>query len=200
MFEKWDMPEAKANLEFMPPVVFLKEAQVKAPSMEIQAGLIREAVLNIPALRYECWQQMVPEQRLAVLNALEDQMAEIGLRDSRIVVARELDVPGLCKGQSIIINRELVNSDTQEGFEAAVSALIHEGRHAYQHHNMTVSQVEKNGELVDSWRTNMDLGYDNGTGKIHWGRSDIQLKMQAREVDADAFTCAVMQQLEDVFK
>ena len=114
--------------------------------------------------------------------------------------AAELDVPGLCKGQSIIINRELVNSDTQEGFEAAVSALIHEGRHAYQHHNMTVSQVEKNGELVDSWRTNMDLGYDNGTGKIHWGRSDIQLKMQAREVDADTFTCAVMQQLEDVFK
>lgn len=39
MFEKWDMPEAKANLEFMPPVVFLKEAQVKAPSVEIQAGL-----------------------------------------------------------------------------------------------------------------------------------------------------------------
>lgn len=200
MIEKWEQTEAMASIEFMPPVVFLEAAEQKAPSIEVQAGLIREAALNIPALRYESWQQMTPEQRLQVLNALEDQLAEISLRDSRLVVARDMDVPGLCKGQGILLNRQLLTTDTREGFETAVRTLIHEGRHAYQHYNMTVAQVEQNGELVDSWRTNMELGYDNGSGKFHWGRSEIQLKMQAREVDADAFTFAVMRQLEDVLK
>lgn len=192
--------ERMSSIELTPPVAFLKEAEEKAPSMEIQAGLIRETALNIPDLRYESWRRMAPEQRLQLLNTLEERAAEISLRAPRMVVARELNVPGLCKGECIILNHELLDAGTQEGFKAVVSTLLHEGRHAYQQYNMTISQVEKNGELVDSWRTNMELGYDNGTGKFHWGRSELALKMQAREVDADAFAFAVMEQLKDVMK
>ena len=91
MIEKPEQPEAMASIEIMPPIVFLKEAEQKAPSMEVQAGLIREAALNIPALRYECWQQMNAEQRLQVLNALEDQLADISLKiaGGRIVLKKD---------------------------------------------------------------------------------------------------------------
>lgn len=198
--EKIERAESMSSIEFAPPVAFLKEAERNAPSVEIQAGLIREAALNIPDLRYESWKQMNPEQRLQLLNTLEERTAEIALRDPKTVVARELNVPGLCKNESIILNRELLNADTVEGFEALVSTLIHEGRHAYQQYNMTVSQVEKSKELVNAWRTNMVLGYDNGAGKFHWGRSETELEMQAREVDADAFAFSVMEQLKDVLK
>ena len=185
-----------AKIELFPLAVRLKEASETAPPVEIQAAQLREEFLNIPELSRETWKGLSPEQRLEAMNALEQRAAEIGHRDPLPVVAAELDVDGLCKRDQIQINSELLAGDSDDCHALAMNAVIHEGRHAYQNYNMFVSQVEKSDELVKAWRLNMDLGYDNGANRRPWSRSDLELNIQAREVDADAFTEAVLDELE----
>lgn len=164
--------------------------------MEIQAAQLREEFLNIPELNRENWKGLSPEQRLEALNALEQRAAEIGHRDPLPVIAAELDTDGVCKRDQIEINSEFLTSDSDECYALAINAVIHESRHAYQNYNMFVSQVEKSEQLVKAWRLNMDLGYDNGAQRRPWSRSALELNIQAREVDADAFTETVLEELE----
>ena len=184
-----------AKIEFYPLAVRLKEASETAPAMEIQAAQLREEFLNIPGLNRENWKTLSPGGRLEALNALEQRAAEIGHRDPLPVAAAELDVPGLCKRDRIEIKEDYLTGDSDACYNWAINAVIHEGRHAYQNYNLYVSQVEKSDQLVKAWRLNMELGYDNGAHRRPWSRSDQELNMQAREVDADAFTETVLDEL-----
>lgn len=185
-----------AKIELFPLAVRLKEASETAPPMEIQAAQLREEFLNIPELNRENWKGLSPEQRLHALNTLEQRAAEIGHRDPLPVIAAELDVDGVCKRDQIEINSGFLTGDSDGCYALAINAVIHEGRHAYQNYNMFVSQVEKSDQLVKAWRLNMELGYDNGAQHRPWSRSGLELNIQAREVDADAFTETVLDELE----
>ena len=186
-----------AKIEFFPLVVKLKEAAETAPPMEIQAAQLREEFLNIPELSRESWKGLSPEQRLEALNKLERHAAEIGHREPLPVVSAELGTGAgsLCKRDRIEISGDFLTGESDVCYNRAVNAVIHEGRHAYQYYNMFVSQVEKSDQLVKAWRLNMDLGYDNGVHRRPWSRSSLEMNIQAREVDADAFTEAVLDEL-----
>lgn len=185
-----------ARIELFPLAVRLKEAPEIAPPMEIQAAQLREEFLNIPELSRESWRGLSPEQRLEAINKLEQRAAEIGHREPLPVIAADLAGNSLCKRDQIEVKADFLTGDSDECYNWAINSVIHEGRHAYQNYNMYVSQVEKSDQLVKAWRLNMELGYDNGAHRHPWSRSNEELNMQAREVDADAFTETVLDELE----
>ena len=175
------------------------ETQEFAPSSEVQAAEIREAFLDIPELRYENWVELNGEQRVAALNELEQQVAEIAMRDPVDVQMEVFDkntLMGTFDGTTLRIADHSLMDNSYEGYKETLDTLFHEGRHAYQDYNLYVERVEQNRELVDSWKVNnVDLGYDNGDRLIFKDRGYLEYYTQPVEVDARVFAETVINEL-----
>lgn len=175
------------------------ETQEFAPSSEVQAAEIREAFLDIPELRYENWVELNGEQRVAALNELEQQVAEIAMRDPMDVqmAAFEKDtLMGTFDGTTLRIADHSLMDNSYDGYTETLNTLLHEGRHAYQDYNLYVERVEQSQELVDSWKVNnVDLGYDNGDRLIFKDRGYLEYYTQPVEVDARVFAETVINEL-----
>ena len=177
----------------------MDETQEFAPSSEVQAAEIREAFLDIPELRYENWVELNGEQRVAALNELEQQVAEIAMRDPVDVQMEVFDkntLMGTFDGTTLRIADHSLMDNSYEGYKETLDTLFHEGRHAYQDYNLYVERVEQSQELVDSWKVNnVDLGYDNGDRLIFKDRGYLEYYTQPVEVDARVFAETVINEL-----
>ena len=175
------------------------ETQEFAPSSEVQAAEIREAFLDIPELRYENWVELNGEQRVAALNELEQQVAEIAMRDPMDVQMVTFDNPNLegqYNGKELNVADHSIMDNTYEGYKETLNTLLHEGRHAYQYYNLGVKCVEPNKELVDSWAVNIDIvGYDNGDRLIFKDMGYWEYYSQPIEVDARVFAETVINEI-----
>ena len=191
--EGMEIDEAAAEVNDAEWPMFMRtdETQEFAPSSEVQAAEIREAFLDIPELRYENWVELNGEQRVAALNELEQQVAEIAMRDPMDVqmAAFEKDtLMGTFDGTTLRIADHSLMDNSYDGYTETLNTLLHEGRHAYQDYNLYVERVEQSQELVDSWKVNnVDLGYDNGDRLIFKDRGYLEYYTQRVEVDARGF-------------
>ena len=199
--EGMEIDEAAAEVNDAEWPMFMRtdETQEFAPSSEVQAAEIREAFLDIPELRYENWVELNGEQRVAALNELEQQVAEIAMRDPmdvQMAVFEKDTLMGTFDGTTLRIADHSLMDNSYDGYTETLNTLLHEGRHAYQDYNLYVERVEQNRELVDSWKVNnVDLGYDNGDRLIFKDRGYLEYYTQPVEVDARVFAETVINEL-----
>lgn len=152
----------------------------KAPTMEIQAREIRDYFIEQPELQYENWKKMDLAERVDALQALEYKVAEIAKRPPIGVQATKMSVylNGYYRpyGNSMYLNQKYMNGDRPEDYKQIMNTFFHEGRHAYQRHNVQLEMLnnwdgmmhngepvsgvssEQSRELVQSWFDN-DYSY-----------------------------------------
>lgn len=173
-----------------------KETEM-APTMEVQAAMIREEFLNIPELHYENWKELSVEQRVEAMNQMEQKVAQIAMREPVPVYCEDLEngIMGLNTGDKLIIDEQQMSDSSYESYLQALDTLFHEGRHSYQKYNLLVKRVEQSDELVGSWIANYQLSYDNGNRLIFKEYGMLRYYTQPLEVDARLYAETVMREL-----
>lgn len=195
-FENDDFNEFEQK-NFLEDFLEVNEVE-KAPSMEIQACEISEAFLEIPELQYENWKELGVDERITVLQNFEEEVAKIEYRKESVIKADDLGEG--CLGQfsgltkDITLNEKLIMSDSKEDYLQVLETYFHEGRHAYQYHNLYVEQTESNSVLINAWHINENiLGYNSGDYGL-FGYEEYYT--QPVEVDANTFAEEVMEKLD----
>ena len=183
----------------IPKFLQFDETQEFAPSMEVQAELLNDYFSEVKEFNYDVWKELDVDERIELLQGLENEAAVVSLRDPIKVMYEDLpDSYGYFSGDKIVISKEVLADNSYENYKENIDTVLHEGRHAYQAYNLNVRQVEKNNVLLESWDINDNiLGYDNGY------RSDpyyaevgfLDYYTQPVEVDARAFAATVIDRL-----
>lgn len=167
-----------------------------APTDAAKVEIISNGLSGMWELQPGNWEQMTPAERLDALAQVENFVSEVTLRPPCRVVSEAMDgMHGYHQGGKIALNEDLLKDSSPEGMRQALETLLHEGRHAYQHWNTDVIQVEPSGELVNSWKLNWDMGYENGdSGLFDFQNMGLKRYLtQPVEVDARVFAESVLQ-------
>ena len=165
---------------------------LEAPNDFEQVERASDAMLDIEGTRYKDWERMSPSQRLEAMQKVENAIAEISHRPPCEVRCQEMSSNHLGyfdpSSKTITLNARYLGNDTTS-YRETLDTIVHEGRHAYQHYNLTVRQVHASPGDLTNWRINEDkYGYQSSQVygfKLYW--------MQPIEADARKFA-------EDVFK
>lgn len=185
------------------PTFVSAEVEKFAPSMEVQAAEIRNVFMDIPELQFENWQNLDLDERVDVLQQLENEVAEIAHRPPLEIRAEPLPdgIMGQCGSDRIIISNNVLASDSYAMYRENLDTVFHEGRHAYQKWNLltqslTGETVERNEVLVESWRDNFfEMGYEDGNWESYKDIGFLYYLNQPVEIDARAFANEVIQAL-----
>ena len=143
----------------------LQPEYLEAPVDKVQWTEIGETLTGIEELEIEKWQELSLEERLDVLQRIENVVAAIEHRPVCAVKMRKLDsntnghfVPG--DGITINLSR-MQNSDvSQESLDKLIETLIHEGRHSYQYYNISTRMVHSSPADVAQWQENWPNYFD----------------------------------------
>jgi len=130
-----------------------------ADELEMQAREAAERFRQMPELKQENWQQLDAGQRLATLQTVEKQMAEIQGRPAMPVSSVEMssNTFGQYNGSEIQVNGWTLSDSAMHATEF-LDTVIHEGRHAYQDYAIQHPGVEGDPDLVHSWTENFQPG------------------------------------------
>lgn len=177
------------------------------------ASEIASELENMEDLRYENWVKLSEDQKLKLLNKVEETQSVLEHRDKMIVELEDLPKGTFgyqdADTNRIVLNRSYVLSDDPVHHRESVDTVIHEGRHAYQHYNVDVRTIHESDAEVASWRENFyDPGYgyyqSQGRklyilledGSIHELSDKRLYEYQPVEVDARNFASDVMDKLD----
>ena len=176
-----------------PVVEDINPIYLEAPNDSVQIEQAADAMEKIEGLSFDEWKELSFEERVAVLRLVEGVIAEIAHRPSCAVIIKRMD-----EGHygyfdpdrgDITLNSRYIESNTFEDYKECVDTIIHEGRHAYQHYNLTQREVHPREGDLTNWKTNeFEYGYQAAQiygFKAYW--------LQPQECDARAFA-------EDVLK
>lgn len=176
-----------------PVVEDINPIYLEAPNDTVQIEQAADAMEKIEGLSFDEWKELSFEERVAVLRLVEGVIAEIAHRPSCAVIIKRMD-----EGHygyfdpdrgDITLNSRYIESNTFEDYKECVDTIIHEGRHAYQHYNLTQREVHPREGDLTNWKTNeFEYGYQAAQiygFKAYW--------LQPQECDARAFA-------EDVLK
>lgn len=182
----------------IPEFVLNREFQEFAPNMEVQAEEIRDVFVDIPELQYGEWKELGIDQRTEVLNAFEQEIAKIEMRDAMPVEheATKPSLMGYYNGTKLVISDNLLGDDSYNAYREVMDTLFHEGRHAYQFYNLDVARTEASTEMVEAWRVNIqELGYEKGRNTLLSNAGFYRYYIQPVEVDARLFAETVVNKL-----
>ncbi len=151
---------------------FLEPKCLEAPSDKIQQEQIASAMYDMEELRIDNWETLSIDEKISILQELENKIATIEHRNPTTISSEILDEEGLfgyqC-GDKIVINEKLITASNTNPdiFDKMLETFIHEGRHAYQKYNIEERMVHPSKAQVDSWRENeTELGYWNSNDRI----------------------------------
>ena len=141
------------------------------------------------------WSKLSLEERTRVFQRIENRAADIAGRPPMKVETESLsqNTNGYMDWESkrIVVNSDLLASDSPDALRKSVKTLIHEGRHAYQMNNVENSRTEPNVEKVNNaWQANLQTGYKTAAlfgYPLYY--------MQPIEVDARTFSEGVVSKL-----
>ncbi|MBO7489488.1 MAG: hypothetical protein J6T88_04335 [Bacteroidales bacterium] len=153
---------------------YLESPYLEAFSDKEQIEVISDYMTSIEDIRFEKWKDLTEEQRLEVLNNMEQMIAKLEHRPAVPIFFEKLTSefgyqqhnPMDTSLDKIAINTDIIVASGQnpELLEEVLDTLIHEGRHRYQHYNVEERLVHESKAEVDSWRENFeDLGYADGS-------------------------------------
>lgn len=177
------------------------EFEGMAPHDSEQVEMISDLLNGMDELNPFSWSGLSVEQRVDVLNSIDEKIAGITKRTPCRIEAVELEdnLNGLAFPDGrIYLNRRLLNDCSRAGLSQCLETLLHEGRHAYQNYNLNVRVVEQNSERVESWRLNHEMGYEDGESGL-FDYKDMGFKRyltQPVEVDARVFAESVLDKLD----
>ena len=173
--------------------------KLEAPHDFIQIEQISDVLSNCEELKFENWRTMELPVKEAVLNSLEERIAQIENRPACPIHLTPLG-DGVWGGynpesKDITINSvyaELADFDT---YREVIDTLVHEGRHAYQDFNVNVAETHPRHSEVTSWAENMEGGKWG-----YWGDCSTMLgqrlyEQQSIEIDARNFAADVLDNL-----
>jgi len=203
--QMWEVSEAAESEVQQSSLFFPREAyetEVYAPSIEVQCIEIGNVYENMPELHFPNWQELNIKEREQALQTLENEVAQIQLREPMKVRIERLDegVNGYCSADRIVISDKLAGSNSFADYRNVMDTIFHEGRHAYQNYNLYVRQTESNDTMVESWRINCEtLGYNSGApyDATEYGvmLGYLDYYTQPVEVDARMYAEAVLDSL-----
>ena len=167
---------------------------LEAPQDGIQIEEISEMMSGIEGLEYSEWKELSYEERMEVLQEVEFKIAEIAHRPPCYVSSKSLGeghygyyTPGT---NSLVVNSDVLSSNSFSDYKETLDTLIHEGRHAYQDYNLNEREVHPRSGDVSNWRLNEErFGYQDAE---HCGMKAYAL--QPVEADARAFAEDVLKQ------
>lgn len=143
----------------------LQPEYLEAPVDKIQWTEIGEELCNVEELKIEKWQQLSLNERLEVLQRIENTAAYIEHRPACEVKMRKLDsrtnghfIPN--DGITMNTSRMKASAESQESLDKLLETLIHEGRHSYQHYNIYTRMVHSSPAQVAQWRENWPNYFD----------------------------------------
>lgn len=146
-------------------LVHLQPEYLEAPVDKVQWTEIGEHLTSIEELKLENWQTLSLEERLDVLQEIENAAAIIEHRPACVVQMKELNsntnghfVPG--EGITINVSRMKGSDSSQESLDALIETLIHEGRHSYQYYNISTRMVHSSPADVAQWKENWPNYFD----------------------------------------
>lgn len=168
---------------------------------------------NMEGLRYENWTNLSENEKLDLLNSVEQTQATLERRDAMMVEFEDLprNTFGYQDGinNKIVINRAHIQSNHPFYHREAIDTIIHEGRHAYQHYNVEIRTIHESDAEVASWRENFydpKYGYYQslgqkmyipvGDGTYHEMSDNRLYEYQPVEIDARNFASDVMSILD----
>jgi hypothetical protein len=161
-----------------------------APPTDWQVAQGSEALRNMPELRPEVWQGMSDAAKLDTCKEIERRMAAIQGCPPVEVSAKPME-PGYMGGYSradraISLSQEHLHS----GHPNAVGdTMLHEGRHAYQHHAVEHYGFHQNPGEVETWRYNMDHYTQPWMDPFEYQRQPI-------EADASGYAAQILKQAQ----
>ena len=151
-----------AECSDIPPFVRDSELGEFAPNMEVQTEAIRNAFCEIPELSFKHWKELDIDEKTELLCEFERKIAQIEMRHPLTVIheATPPGVEGYFDGKKIVISDRTLGSNDIKAYREVLDTLFHEGRHAYQFHNVFVGRTERSEELLRAWEVNLkELGY-----------------------------------------
>lgn len=146
----------------IPPFARASELGEFAPNMEIQAEAIRNAFCDMPELSFKHWKELGLDEKTELLCEFERKIAEIEMRPPLTVTheATRPGVEGYFDGKKIVISDRTLGRNDIKAYREVLDTLFHEGRHAYQFHNIFAVRTESSDELFRAWEINIkELGY-----------------------------------------
>ncbi len=171
---------------------------LEAPNDMEQVDQISDVMRDTAGLKLEEWKELSIDQRVELLNQLETKIADIEHRPACPIevenLGKLLEVDGkICGhmgyhengflGERIVINSELVKSDSPVFLDNVLDTVMHEGRHSYQTYNMEQRQTHASHGDLTNWKVNLDkYGYQDAQlfgFRAYW--------MQPVEADARKF-------------
>lgn len=160
-----------------------------APHDSEQIEMISDYLNGMEELNPLHWSGLSVEQRVDILNSIDEKIAGITKRTPCRIEPADLEEN--CYGKAfpdgrIHINQRLINDGSGTGLSKCIETLLHEGRHAYQDYNMDVRIVEQNSERVESWKLNREIGYENGKSGFFDYRNMRFKRYLAQPVEVDA--------------
>ena len=175
---------------------------------------IATEIENMDGLRYENWTTLSEEQKLELLNDVEQTQARIEHRDAMTVELEDMPMDYFgyqdSNNNRIVLNRSHILSDNPFLHRESIDTIVHEGRHAYQHYNVEVRTIHESEAEVESWRrnfSNTEYGYYQARGqKIYIPLEDGSVEemsdrrlyeYQPVEIDARNFASDVMSKLDE---
>ena len=171
---------------------------LEAPTDDIQIEESAESMENIEGLSFEEWKELSFDERVAVLQKVENSIAEIAHRPACEVNTKKMgeNTFGYFSPTTgdITLNETYIKSDSFEDYKECLDTIVHEGRHAYQHYNLTQREVHPREGDLSNWKSNeFEYGYQNAQingFKSYW--------LQPQECDARAFAEDILKKyLED---
>ena len=185
--------------------------KIEAPHDHVQIEEISTLMENCENLNIEKWNGLELDEKVELLNDLEEKIAKIEHRPPCPIYCNESmgsievvngNVYGHFGGynpgtKDIDLNSELFTSKDPVIFKELINTVVHEGRHAYQDYNIHVCEVHPRHSEVVSWAETM------GDGKWqYWGDCSTELgqrlyEQQSVEIDARNFANDVVSKIED---
>lgn len=176
---------------------------LEAPTDMEQVEQISDYMRNLEGLNPKDWKNLTIEERVDLLNRVEQAAADVEHRPSCPITIEDLGEVKESNGQlvgsmgyhksanflgdeRIVINSELVAKNSPEAFNECLDTVIHEGRHSYQTYNLENRQTHQSQGDITNWRTNLDpneIGYQDPET---YGFKDYWL--QPVEADARKFS------------
>lgn len=200
--------DSKEQVEWYNPG--LEQTEI-VTDLEMTEG-IADYLESVEEIRYENWSTLSLEERAAVLNRIEQKIAEIEHRPAVRVFVEDMKANSLGYHSNtehkIALNAKYVGANNPNLHREVLDTIIHEGRHAYQRYNVDVKCIHESASEVKQWEKNFydpEWGYYSyrgqkiyipfSDGKIH----DVGFRLYANqpvEIDARNFASDVLARLE----
>lgn len=143
----------------------IESTHIEAPDDKTQVEMSAAAIEQIEGTKFEEWKKLSVDERVEVLQQIENEVSKVACRPSCDINAQSLGEGNYGyfdpETGKITVNTDYLTSDYND-FAESIDTIIHEGRHAYQNYNIYEEQVHPSKGDIHNWYLNeLEYGYQD---------------------------------------